>query len=174
MKKSALISIILALMTEISLGQIPPPELGEQPTPPAANWIEVRFAINKKAVKCEYFYLSAKIKGKEFFSGKFSSGFKIPSDIPKIPGKDSFELEIKCNNYQWHFKNVGDQAFSEGYWWIGTDYPPLQERLQWPAYKDTAWIHYLIFEPSIGSGFIEFKRCTKHLEDKKPGPCYED
>jgi hypothetical protein len=174
MKMLAVISITVFLITTITFGQQPPPEMGEQPPAPTPNRIEVRFALGIKTIRCKYFDLSAKIRGQEVFAGKFSSGFQIPSDVADLSGHDTLELEFKCNRHQWHFKEVGERAFSEGYWWVGTDYPPFQETLQWPGFKDSAWIHYLIIKPTSGAGFTVYKHCPKRLKDQKPGPCYDD
>lgn len=155
-------------------GQQPPPEMGNQPPAPGPNQIEVRFASGKKAVRCKYFFLSAKIDRHEVFSGKFSSGFQIPPEISKLPNQDSLELEFACNSHRWRFKEVGERAFSEGYWWVGTDYPPFQETLQRPGFENSAWIQYLIIKPTNDSGFIVYKHCPEKLKGQKPGPCYED
>lgn len=174
MKIASLILIVIALAAGIALGQIPPPELGKQPGPPADNRVEVRFALNKKAVKCKHFYLSAKYEGEEFFSGEFSSGFQIPTDIRYYPREDDFELEIKCNNHRWYFKEVPFPALSQGYWWVGTDKPPFIWNLDWPKFKDFAWINYLIVDPTHKVGFTVYKGCPYDLTDDKDGPCYDD
>ena len=174
MKIFILISIIYLLTHAVIYGQQPPSEMDESLPIPATNTIEVRFAFGKKAIKCKYFNMSAKTIEKEFISGKFTSGFPIPSNVPNDPENNTFELEIKCDKYQWHFQEIGLRAFTQGYWWIGTDYPPFQERLEWIAANDDAWIQYFILRPTNYPGFIVYKRCPENLKDLKPGPCYED
>jgi hypothetical protein len=166
-------TVVFVLSVAVVKGQQPPREMDKQPPNPAPNRIEVRFALGKKTVSCKKFYLSAKIDGHEIMSGSFSSGFQIPQQLANLPQRDALELELKCSGHRWHFTEAGERAFLQGYWWVGTDYPPFQESFQLPVFRDSAWIDYLIVKPTKESGFIVYKHCPKALKDKKPGPCYE-
>ena len=166
--------LILMQVSSYVFSQQPPQGLEKQPPDPGVNRIEVRFASGNKAILCKSFYLSAKVEGRKIIEGKYSSGFTIPASAMLLPKKDLLELELKCGEYRWHFTEVGERAFSEGYWWVGTSYPPFLEEFQAPSFGNSAWIQYLIVKPSKTSGFIVYKHCPNDLKDKKPGPCYEE
>jgi hypothetical protein len=171
----AFLFILLLLKFTFAPAQTPPEGVGVVLYPPTTpNRIEVRFAISKKAVRCQYFHLTAKIEGREIFAGRFKSGFDIPKGLADIPGQSTLELDFICNNHRWHFAEIGERAFLEGYWWVGTSYPPFIEELQRPEFRNLAWINYLIIRPSKEPGFIVYKQCPKELKNKKPGPCYDD
>ena len=173
-----IIKLLFSIFTlSVASAQTPPEGVGVNLYPPttAPNRIEVRFAIGKKPVKCKFFHLTATTNGKIIFSGDFKGGFQIPDEITTMSEDDTFNLDIKCDNYHWHFNNVVQRAFiEEGYWWVGKSYPPFIEVFQSPEFQNSAWINYLIIRPSNVVGLIYFKLCPNELKDQKPGPCYED
>jgi len=149
------------------------PDLGRSPDP-RPNRIEVRFALGDQTLVCKRFSVIARYEGRVVLSGKFAHGFDIPSAAKDLPRKDALDLEITCGRNRWHFSQVGERAFLWGYWWVGTDYPPFQTNFAGsPTFKDAAWIHYLLVDPSGDSGFYVYKYCPEKLKNVKPGPCYE-
>jgi hypothetical protein len=169
--------ITLALMITLlsrAWGQQPPPAIGPPLPDPGAHRVEVRFAIGKKAVKCEKFSVVAKEDGHLLFKGSFKSGFDIPKQAENLPGLDALELEFHCGGHHWRFSKVGERAFLHGWWWVGTDYPPFHELMRSPDLKDAIWVQYLKVDPAEESGFYVYKACPAKLKDQKAGPCYED
>jgi hypothetical protein len=174
MKKS-LSSLVVILLAVVTAGaQRIPPVVGRQLPDPGPYRIEVRFALGEKAVKCDYFHLTAKEEGRVIIDDLFASGFPIPPDAMTLPRNDALELEFKCGSHRWRFTNVGERAFLQGWWWVGTDFPPFQEAFQTDQFKDAIWIRYLIIKPTEESGFTVYKFCPAKLKDKKPGPCYDE
>jgi hypothetical protein len=172
MKKRDLVSLIVALLVAgMTWAQLRPPEIGRKLPDPGPNRIEVRFALGKKAVRCEQFYLSAKVNGQIIVEGWFASGFQVPSEAKKLPENDALELEFNCGRHRWHLNGVPEAVFRASWWWVGTDYPPFQETFQGQAmFQDAAWIRYLIVDPQ---GFFFERHCPKRFKDQKPGPCYD-
>lgn len=152
-----------------------PPGTGEGVSPnPGADRIEVRFAIGEKALTCDRFHLVARFEGRTIIDGDFHGGFRIPNGAKALPHKDSVDIDVRCGEDRWHFQNVGERAFLKGWWWIGTDYPPYQERLRDPQFQKDAWVKYFIIAPTDDSGFIVYRACPSELQNQKPGPCYTD
>ena len=153
-------------------GQRPPGTQEGVSPDPGPNRIEVRFAIGEKARTCDRFHLIARSEGQTLIDGDFHEGFQIPSQAKALPHKDSVDIDVQCGDSHWHFQNVGERAFLKGWWWIGTDYPPYQERLRDPQFQKDAWVKYLIIAPTDDSGFIVYRACPLELQGQKPGPCY--
>ena len=143
-------------------------------TDPGPNRIEVRFALGKKAVKCEKFGLKARVGQLWLMDGEYHAGFEIPELAKELPNNDELDLEFQCGKYHWHFADVGERAFLPGWWWVGTDYPPFQTELQGSQTRKDLWVRYLIIDPTKESGFTAYHRCPAKLKDQKPGPCFED
>src|SRR6266851_6956966 len=145
MQNSLIALAILALTTVGVQAQREPPEIGRKLTDPGPNRIEVRFALGEKTVKCKYFHLTAKVENHVIIDHSFESSFQIPRSATKLPRKDALELDFRCEKHRWHFTKVGERAFLSGWWWVGTDFPPFQERFQgWPELQDAIWVRYLI------------------------------
>jgi len=135
--------------------------------------VEVRFAVGEKAVTCRRFSLSGKIDGRVIITGKFAAGFQLPSGVEGLSRKDALELDFKCGRHRWHFSKVPETAFSPGWWWVGTDYPPFQETFQnMRDLQDAVWVRYLIVDRSNDMGFIVERHCPANLKGQKSGPCY--
>jgi hypothetical protein len=155
--------------------QLPPPVVGPNLPYPGPNRVEVRFALGAEAVTCRRFSLTGKIDGRVIIHGKFASGFELPSGVEGLPRKNALELELKCGKHRWHFSKVPETAFSPGWWWVGTDYPPFQERFQsWPELRDAVWVRYLMVDSSKDINFTVWRQCPAAFKDQKPGPCYKD
>ena len=174
-KRRATTLIVLVLLAIAAPSQQRPAEIGRKLPDPGQDRVEVRFALGAKALTCEQFHLTAKIDARVIIDGEFASGFQIPREAAMLPRNAALELEFKCGDHVWHFNRVGERAFLQGWWWVGTDYPPFQETFQgWPELRDAAWVRYLIVDPTNESGFNVYKFCPAKLKDKKPGPCYDD
>ena len=158
-----------------SLGAQRPPGTGDGVSPdPGPGRIEVRFAIGEKTLTCDRFHLVVRSKGRLLIDGYFQRGFQIPNGAKALPRRDSVDVDVRCGESHWHFQDVGERAFLKGWWWIGTDYAPYQERLRGPQFAKDAWVKYLIVEPTDESGFMVFRACPSELQSQKPGPCYTD
>jgi hypothetical protein len=169
------IALVLAIVagTLPAIGQQRPPFIGPQPHDPGPNRAEVRFAMGKQPVTCKRFQLTAKAAGRTILAGSFVSGFSIPPAA--LTNHDNLDITLKCGEYKWHFSDVAPRAFLQGWWWVGTDYPPFQETFQgYDEFKDAVWIKYLIVDPTNDSGFDVYRFCPAKLKDQKPGPCYDD
>jgi hypothetical protein len=167
------IAVVLALMVGALTvsAQQRPSSADQYPPNPPANHVEVRFALGKEAVTCKRFKLTAKGGGRTILSGSFASSFSIPPAALSSP--DKFDITLQCGERKWHFPEVLPQAFRQGWWWVGTDYPPLQEMLQNDeSLKDALWVKYLIVDPIGGEPFYTDKFCPARLKDQKSGPCY--
>ena len=169
----------VALLLAVGAGTLPaiaqqrPAFIGPQPPDPGPNRVEVRFAIEKEPVRCKRFELTAKAGGQKILVGAFASGFSIPPSA--LANHDKLNIEIKCGKHKWHFSDVAPRAFLQGWWWVGTDYPPFQETFQgYDEFKDAVWIKYLIVDPTNDSGFNVCKFCPAKLKDQKPGPCFDE
>lgn len=171
MNRLSIAAVLITLMT-VAHAQRRPPEIGRHLPDPGPNRVEVRFAVGETAVTCKRFSLTGKVQGRVIISGKFASGFEIPTEAANLPLQDAVELEFKCGKYHWHFSKVGERAFLAGWWWVGTDHPPFQETFQgWREFQDAVWIRYLIVDPSKESGFFVERHCPARFENDKHGPC---
>ena len=169
------IAVVLALAAGslTASAQQRPPSADQYPPNPPANHVEVRFALGKETVTCKRFKLTAKGGGRTILSGSFASSFSIPPAALTSP--DKLDITLQCGEHKWHFPGVLSQAFRQGWWWVGTDYPPFQELLQNDeSLKDALWVKYLIVDPIGGEPFFTDKFCPARLKDQKPGPCYTD
>ena len=169
------IAVVLALAAWplTASAQQRPPVADQYPPNPPANHVEVRFALGKETVACKRFKLIAKGGGRTILSGSFASSFSIPPAALTSP--DKIDITLQCGEHKWHFPEVLPQAFRQGWWWVGTDYPPFQELLQNDkSLKDASWVKYLIFDPIGGEPFYTYKFCPARLKEQKPGPCYTD
>lgn len=169
----------IALLLGVAAGIIParaqqrPPFIGPQPPDPGPNRLEVRFAIGQQPVACKRFELTARVGGKTILAGSFASGLPLPPAA--LANHDKLDIALKCGEHKWHFSEVPPRAFLQGWWWVGTDYPPFQETFRgYEEFKDAIWIKYLVVDPTNDSGFNVYKFCPAKLEDQKPGPCYDD
>jgi hypothetical protein len=169
---AAVITIMFAFAFECYGVQKPPQGLSDHNLESAPNRIEVRFAMGEKTIICKEFQLLAKTKDHVIISGKFTSGFQIPPEASSFAVQDSMQLELSCNGYRWYFPEVSANAFTEGYWWVGTSYPPFLEEFKGAHLEDAVWIKYLIIRTK-GPNFNVYKKCPKKFKNKKPGPCYD-
>jgi hypothetical protein len=167
------ITIMIAFAIECHGVQKPPQGLSNHYLETAPNRIEVRFAVGEKTIICKEFHILAKTKSHEIISGKFASGFQIPPEASNFTVQDSMELELRCKGYRWHFPEVSANAFTEGYWWVGTSYPPFLEEFKGAHLEDAAWISYLLVRTK-GPNFNVYKKCPKKLKNQKNGICYKD
>jgi hypothetical protein len=135
--KTALTSILVIIYALSGYGmQLPPQGLENEDFPSLSqNRIEVRFAVGKKTITCKEFFIKAKIKKRKIISGKFASGFQIPHEAIDFRIRDAMSVEFKCAGHRWYFPEVGANAFSEGYWWVGASYPPFLEEFEGPYFK---------------------------------------
>jgi len=173
MRKGAIIPVLLLVAVMIAQAQRPP-EFGTTPEV-GHNRIEVRFALGDQALVCRTFRLVAKHEGRILLSGTFSGGFEIPAAAKTLQDKIALDLEFRCGRHRWHFTQVGERAFLQGYWWVGTDYPPFQTAFAGdPKFKNAAWVRYLITDPMDDSGFIVYRSCPYDLRNVKSGPCFTD
>jgi hypothetical protein len=169
------IALILAVMagTLPAASQLRPSSADQYPPNPPANHVEVRFAIGKQAVTCKRFDLTVKAGEQTILAGEFASGFSIPP--AGLTNNEMLAVEIKCGEHKWHFSDVGPRALRQGWWWVGTDFPPFQETFQEDdRFKDAVWIKYLTVDPIGDEPFHVYKFCPARLKDQKPGPCYTD
>ena len=167
-------ALLLAVVAEFCTAgaQQRPPIVGPQPKDPGHNRVEVRFAIGKEPVTCKRFHLSAKSAGRTILEGTFASGFLVPRAALTNHGK--LDIVLNCEDHKWHFSDVAPRAFLQGWWWVGTDYPPFQETFRgYDEFRDAMWIKYLIINPTNESGFYVYKFCPAKLKDQKPGPCFD-
>lgn len=167
---------LVVLSTLLSVEATPaqrPPATG-RPSDPGLDRIEVRFAVGEKAVTCDYFELSAKANRHTIVSGRFRTGFHIPSKVRRLPNQVTIELNVSCGRNSWHFSKVSKRVFLRGWWWIGTDYPPYHNEFQGPQFQDTVWVKFFITYPIDDSGFVMYKACPAKLKDQVPGPCVDD
>jgi len=167
------IALVLAIVAGLpAIAQQRPTSLDQYPPKPPANRVEVRFAMGKEPVTCKRFQLTVKGGEHGILAGSFASGFSIPPT--GLTNNDMLDIEIKCGEHKWHFSDVGPRALRQGWWWVGTDYPPFQETFQGSdQFKDAVWIKYLIVDPINDEGFDVYKFCPAKLKDQKPGPCYD-
>jgi hypothetical protein len=150
-----------------------PPYGAQYPPDPPANHVEVRFALGKETLTCKHFDLTIKGGEQMLLKGSFASSFTIPSAASTYHGL--LDVEIKCGQHKWHFPEVGKWSLQQGWWWVGTDYPPFQEMFQdRDPFKDALWVRYLAVDPIGGEPFQVYKVCPARLKDQKPGPCYAD
>jgi len=170
----------IALVLAVVVGTLPavsqqrPSSTEKRPPDPPPNHVEVRFAIGKQPVTCERFQLTVKGGSQTILTGSFASGFSIPQ-AAAAANHDMLDVEIKCEEHRWHFSEVGRWALQQGWWWVGTDYPPFQEMLQNDnTFKDAVWVKYLIVDPTNDEVFYVYKFCPTRLKDQKPGPCYDE
>ena len=169
----------IALILVVAAGTLPaasqqrPSSAAQYPPNPPANHVEVRFALGKEPVVCKRFRLTVKDGGGTILSGSYASRFSIPRGASA--NDDMLDIEIKCGDHKWHFSEVGPRALRQGWWWVGTDYPPFQETFQGvDRFKDALWIKYLFVDPINDEGFEVYKFCPERLKNQKPGPCYPD
>jgi hypothetical protein len=157
----------------VAVAQQRPSSANQYPPNPPANHVEVHFAMGKQTVTCKHFKLTIKGGEQTILTGTFASGFSIPPAALTSP--DKLDITLQCGERKWHFPEVLPQAFRQGWWWVGTDYPPFQELLQNDeSLKDALWVKYLIVDPIGGEPFYTYKFCPTRLKDQKPGPCYTD
>lgn len=169
------VALLLGVMagTLLALAQQRPSSTEKRPPDPPSNHVEVRFAMGKQSVTCKRFELTAKAGEQTILAGSFVSGFSIPP--PALTNNDMLDIEIKCGEHKWHFSDVGPRALRQGWWWVGTDYPPFQEMLQRDeTFKDALWVKYLIVDPTNDEVFYVYKFCPSRLKDQKPGPCFDE
>jgi hypothetical protein len=168
-KPALVIAVVAGVLPAVS--QQRPSSPDQYPPKPPANHVEVRFAMGKAPVTCKRFQLTAKAAGRTILVGSFASSFSIPPAA--LTNNDMLNVEIKCGEHEWHFSEVGPRALRQGWWWVGTDYPPFQETFQGDRFKDAVWIKYLIVDPINDEGFDVYKFCPARLKDQKPGPCFD-
>jgi hypothetical protein len=168
------ISVLIALASSAGRSQQLPPLLGRELPNPGHQRIEVRFALGVNAVECKRFHLTATHDGKIVIDGSFESGFTIPTKARHLPHVNKLDLVFSCGDNNWHFTQVGERAFLQGWWWVGTDFPPFQETFKSDQFKDAAWIRYLIVKPTLSSGFNVYHYCPKGQEEQASGPCAPD
>jgi hypothetical protein len=169
------IAVVLALAAGglTASAQQRPPSADKYPPNPPANHVEVRFALGKEAVTCKRFKLTVKGRERTILSGSFTSSFSIPPTALTSP--DKLDITLQCGEHKWHFPEVLPQAFQQGWWWVGTDYPPFQENFQEDErFKDALWIKYLTADPIGAEPFSVYKFCPASLKDQKRGPCNTD
>jgi hypothetical protein len=170
--KIALILTVVA-WTLPAVSQQRPSSADQYPPAPAANHVEVLFAMGRQAVTCKRFDLTVKAGAQAILAGKFASSFSIPP--AGLTNNEMLDVEIKCGGRKWHFSNVGPRALRRGWWWVGTDYPPFQETFQdSDRFKDAVWIRYLMVDPIGDEPFQVYKFCPASLKDLKSGPCHKD
>lgn len=170
--RAALI-LVLVLGAGQIVAQQRPSFVGPQPPAPPPNHVRVRFAMSEQPVTCKRFKLTVKGGERMILSGSFASEFSIPPAA--LANRDKLDIAIKCGEHNWHFSDVPPRAFLQGWWWVGTDYPPFQETFQGSdQFKDAMWVKYLIVDPTNDEGFDVYKFCPARLKDQKPGPCYTD
>jgi hypothetical protein len=172
MRRSVASSLLIFWAAAQMVAQMRPPERGRNLPNPGPNRIEVRFALGKSSLKCEYFHIEAVVEGRIIFSNRFSSGFLVPPAARDLPRNDALALNLTCGSHRWHFTKVPETVFEASWWWVGTDFPPFQETFQgWPEFEDSTWIRYLIVDPQ---GFFVERHCPVELKKQKPGPCFAE
>lgn len=140
------------------------PELGSLPEV-GPNRVEVRFAIGKRTLRCSTFTLNINSGQEEVLSGRFKSGFTLPTS----PSASSGELTVRlgCGKYSWQFNGVPISALSQGRWWVGTDHPPFQAEFGSDRFRKCRSIRYLIVRPDKREGFDKFETSPPTLEGSK-------
>jgi hypothetical protein len=169
----------IALVFAVAVGTLPavsqqrPSSTEKRPPDPPPNHVEVRFALGKQPLTCKQFEITIKGGDRTILNGSFESGFSVPEATSTYRGL--LDVVIKCGDQRWHFPEVGKWSLQQGWWWVGTDYPPFQEMLQNDkTFKDAVWVKYLIVDPTNDEVFYVYKFCPAKLKDQKPGPCYDD
>ncbi len=139
----------IVLLALPSVGQIKS-GLGKLPDT-LPNRVEVRFAVDKKAVTCDQFSLKINQGNKSILDGEFGSGF----DLPRGPKSATTPLEVTigCAGYVWHFDRVPTAMLERGWWFVGTDYPPFQKDFSCPKFANFRLIRYVQLVRNQGNGF---------------------
>jgi hypothetical protein len=132
------------------------PELGSRPDPGLGR-VEVRFALGKNAVTCKEFSLTVTRNGETLIDGRFSSGFQLPSASSKLQPEETINVQIACAKQQWRFSQVPGTALSQGWWWVGTEYPPFDAEYRNPRFAKCRVIRYLKVDGTgqLGFGHLE-------------------
>src|SRR5258706_11186954 len=149
-----LMQIALTLFTSIGSAAQVRPDLGSPPDP-GRNRVEVRFAMDKRTVKCQSFFLSMSTSRKTLLKGNFSSSFELPLSFP--PSIRTVDVRASCGKHSWHFSRVPRKSFVEGWRWIGTDHPPFQTEFSGPVYSRCRAIRYLLVSGSKEDGLDYFE-----------------
>lgn len=132
------------------------------------NSVEVRFALDKKAVTCDQFSLKVSQENRVVLDGKFGSSFALPPGEPKAP-KPALEVTIGCAGYVWHFDRVPTAMFDRGWWFVGTDYPPFQKDFSCAKFANFKLLRYLQFVRSGGKGFDYYETVPRTADNAMDG-----
>jgi hypothetical protein len=148
----------LALLALPSMAQLKS-DMGKLSEAPP-NRIEVRFAVDKKAVTCDQLSLKVKQGDQMLLKGEFGSGFDLPPGVPKSP-KPPLDVTIGCAGYVWHFDRVPTAMLQRGWWFVGSDYPPFQQEFSCPKFAEFRVIQYVQFVRNDGQGFTYYETMPK-------------
>lgn len=142
------------------------PEVAYSPDPGPGR-VEVRFAIGKRSVNCRMFSIEVKRDDKTLVKGEFLSGFQLPVEESKTSIRRELEVRIGCGKNQWHFSRVPDKALLQGWWWIGTDYPPFQAEFSGDRFAKCRSIRYMTVDPTNQMGFDYFETTPITLDGSR-------
>jgi hypothetical protein len=140
------------------------PDLGIRPEP-GPNRLEVRFASGEKALTCRLFSLRIERSGRVLVDGKFTSGFQLPTGEVEPSFEEKLDVQVSCGEHLWHFSRVPSGALVQGWWWVGTDYPPFQSEFGGQKFANCRAIRYLIVDPTHHAGFDYFETTPSTLDD---------
>jgi hypothetical protein len=145
------------------------PEMGDI-RDPGSNRVEVRFALGDRTVSCRWFSLNLERGGRVLINGKFRSGFLLPADLSATSFDEKIRVQVTCGKQMWSFSDVPSYALRQGWWWIGTDYPPFQSEFGGDKFAKCQVIRYLISYPMKHEGFDYFETTPTTLVGGK-GAC---
>jgi hypothetical protein len=128
------------------------------------NRVEVRFAVDKKAVTCDQLSLKVKQGDQFLINGGFAAGFDLPPGVPKSP-KPALDVTIGCEGYVWHFDRVPTAMLQRGWWFVGTDYPPFQGDFTCPKFANFQLIRYVQFVRNDGQQFEYYETVPRSAEN---------
>ena len=145
--------------TRSSLGKLPDA---------APSRVEVRFAVDKKAVTCDQFSIRVSQGSKSVVDANFTSSFELPGGEPKSP-TPPLAVTLGCAGYVWHFDRVPTAMFQRGWWFVGTDYPPFQGDFSCPKFANFRLIRYLQYVRNDGKGFDYYETVPRSSESDGAG-----
>jgi hypothetical protein len=159
------VALSLLLMSASSFAQRKPDQ-GSLPDP-GQNTIAIRFASGDRTASCRSFALRVERDGKVLIEGRFTSSFKLPADLPATSFDEKIKVNVSCGKHDWSFSHVPSHALRQGWWWIGTDYPPFQSEFGGDKFAKCRIIRYLITSPTQHEGFDYFETTPETLEGSK-------
>ncbi len=150
-----LLALPCAAQTKSDLGKL---------TAAPPNRIEVRFAVDKKAITCDQLSLKVKQGDQFLINGSFASEVDLPPGVPKN-AKPALDVTIGCAGYVWHFDRVPAAILQRGWWFVGTDYPPYQSDFDCPKFASFQLIRYVQFVGNDGKGLDYYETMPRSAEN---------